>query len=259
MEAGETHLLRQLVQLLRVACKTLPAWIGRGSLPSTMLVPAGPAWVPVLELVADYPPNEPDSDAVLQLGLVEDWVRGVTIQSTAAGADAAGKIVSVLTALFSQSWRNENRERALKILLTIPRHAPAFQDIADRALRGDRHDRAAEELADLALSTLSSAYVVRDFPDFVIDLLRGRLLLTEDDLRDRERDYSAWRVDECFGMRPSGLREFFPASAIQGPFWALFNHHTQKAVELVLELSNHAAAWYGERTWPETILRRPNK
>lgn len=253
--AGDTALLRQVVHLLRVACKTVPWWLPRGGLPSALLVPTGPAWPLVLELVAQQIPTSPGGEALLALGLVEDWARQVTVASPApAGADAAGRIVSALVPLFDRSWKDEARERALKVLLTIPLHSPAFKDLAQRALEGEREDRTAKEFADLALSTLSGTYVSRDYPDFVIELLRARLMLQEADRARYDHSHYPLGVDECFGIRRQGTNDFFPASSLQGPFRALFQYHPKKALDLVLEFSNHAGEWYGERKWPGNNL-----
>lgn len=258
--AGDAALLRQVVHLLRVACKTVPWWLPRGGLPSTLLVPSGPAWPLVLELVAQQIPTSPDGDALLVLGLVEDWARQVTVASPSpAGADKAGIIVSALVPLFDRSWKDDARERALKVLLTIPRYAPAFEDLAQRALEGDRKERTAQEFADLALSTLSSTHVSRDYPDFVIALLRERLMLREVDRARHDYHHYPLGVDECFGLRRQGTNEFFPASSLQGPFRALFHHHPKKALDYVLELSNHSSEWYGERKWPGNDLEEAER
>jgi len=258
--SGDPALLRQVVHLLRVACKTVPGWLRLGVLPSALLIPTGAAWPPVLELVAQHSPTKPDEDALLALGLVEDWARQVTVASLVpAGADSAGRIVSALVDLFGHYRSDDARQRALKVLLIIPRQAPMFGDLARRALAGDRSDHVAREFADLALSTLSSAFVSREFPDFVIDLLRSRLMLSDEDCKRYGSYRSPLRVDECFGMREEGPNEFFPASALQGPFRALFQHHPRKALDFVLELSNHAAEWYGERKWPGHDLERAER
>ncbi|MCP3140839.1 NACHT domain-containing protein [Pyxidicoccus xibeiensis] len=252
--SGDAALLRQVIHLLRVACKTVPSWLPRGGLPSALLVPTGPAWPLVLELVAQHMPTELSEDALLALGLAEDWARQLRQLAIGSpvpdGADATGQIVSALVPLFGFSWKDDARERALKVLLAIPTHAPAFDNLVRRALAGDRDDRTAQEFGDLALSTLSSVHVGRDYPDFVITLLRARLMLTDADRKQYGYSQFALGVDECFGMHEHDRNEFFPASALQGPFGALFTHHPRKALDFLLELSNHAAEWYGERKWP---------
>jgi hypothetical protein len=248
VDEGDKALLRQVMHLLRVACKTPPAWLPVGGLTSTMLVPTGPGWAPALALAADHVPSEPDSDAFLMLGLVEEWVRQLHIAMPAPpGADAAGQIVSALLPLFRDYGFDAQRKRALETLLRIPRHAPAFGDLVRRALVGDPDDRLAREFADLAVSTFSSAFASRDYPAAVIDLLRARLMMSD---ADRPRyGWSPDRVDGFFGLRESRAMDFFPASAIQGPFRALFTHHPRETLAFVIELTNHAGDWYGTQRY----------
>lgn len=255
IDLGDITLLRQVVHLLRVACKTVPEWLPVGSVSSILLIPTGPAWPAVLDLMAMHMPAKPDEDAMLALSLAEDWARQLRIgASVPSGAESAGAIASASVGLFHRFGRDETLKRALKLVLMVPRHAPNFDDLTRRALIKDRSDHLADEFADLAMSTLSSAFVSQEYPDFVTALLRSRLMLTDEDLQRYGHRLSPMRVDEFFGMHEHGVSDFFPASALQGPFRALFRHHPRKALDFVLELSNHAATWYGERKWPGNDL-----
>lgn len=255
---GDRALLRQVVQLLRVACKAAPFGFPASTLSSGLLVPVGAAWAPTLEQVARYlvegrsPTEDAEAgrDALLALGLVEDWARQVSVHTPSPpGADAAGRIVAAILPGFGDYGARELRKRVLEVLLRIPRHVPGFHDLAGRA-RGDddRYDPTARDLGDLMTSTLGSAAVARDFPEVVIDQMRARLMM--DGLEADVYDARPLDVGECFGIRDRSLSDFFPASALQGPFWALLRHHPRRAVDFIVELLNHAADWYGERRWP---------
>lgn len=244
--AGDTALLKQVVHLLRVACKATPQWLPASGLPSTLLVPTGLAWAPMLELLAENLPSAADEVALLGLGMVEDWSKQVSIATPSPpGSDSAGQIVSHLLPLFEGYGYDDPRKRALEVLLKIPGHAAAFSDLAERALTDDWQDRGAREFSDLVISTLSSAYASRDFPDTVIGILRARLMIGDANLRRYAP--SSLDVAECFGIREGGVSDYFPASALQGPFWALLRHHPHKAVAFIIELLNHAGDWYGNR------------
>lgn len=256
VDDGDLDLLRQVVHMLRVGCKTLPWWLSSGGVPSSLLVPTGPAWSPVLALVADHPPTEAGADAMLALGLVEDWARQLSaVNGRPEGAAAAGTLASALLPLVEHGWHNEVRERVLKLVVSLPIDAPAFADMARRALEGDDDDRVTEEFGDLVMSVMSCVHACRETPDFVIALLRSRLLLNDADI---QRHLGGWSrpldVDECFGMRRMGHDQFFPTSAYQGPIRLLFNHHPRAALELVIELANHAGDWYGTQRWPGNDL-----
>jgi hypothetical protein len=244
--AGDTSLLKQVVHLLRVACKATPQWLPASGAPSMFLVPTGPAWAPMLELLAESMPSAAGEEALLALGMVDDWSKQISItMPSPPGADSAGHIVSHLLRLFEGYGYDDPRKRALEVLLKIPRHAAAFGDLAARALADDWQDRGAREFSNLVLSTFSSASASRDFPDTVIGILRARLIIHDATLR--RYTPSTLDVAECFGIRKGGISDYFPASALQGPFLALLRHHPQKAVAFIIELLNHAGDWYGNQ------------
>jgi hypothetical protein len=254
IDMGDASLLSQIIHLLRVACKTTPWWLPR-AIASTLLVPDGAAWGAVLNFVAQHVPFTENSHAILFLGLLEDWAQQVAINQPAPdGADAAGKLATSLMPFFSPEWRGNNLERLLKVILKIPERVRVYEDLTKRALVNDRSDRVATDFAALSMSTFSSAFVCRHDPAFVIELLRRRLTIDESRIRDHDDYRSPIGVDECFGMHRFGVNDFFPASALQGPFRALFQHHPVKALDFVIEISNRAATWYGERKWPGNDL-----
>ncbi len=244
---GDTAVLRHVLHLLRVACKTTPSWLKRGGLPSILLVPAGPAWAPALELVASNLPTS-SSDALIVLGVLEDWARQMNIALPAApGADAAGRIVSALLPLLQGYRLDDARKRALAVLIQIPAQAPAFRELCERTQAGDRKEPFVREFVEKILS-LSSAFACRDVPDLVIGVVRACVMMSEADahsFRGHPLD-----VDECFGIKEVGVNDCFPASALQGPFGALIRYHPGDAVAFLLDLFNHAGDWYGLRRWP---------
>ena len=244
IEAGDKRLLWHVVHLLRVACKSPPQWLFVGGLPSSLLVPVGPAWPSVLALVSDHLPSVPDGDALLCLGLLEDWSRQLNIASPApSGADSAGRIATGLLTLFHGYGFDDARKRSLKVVVMIPSHAPAFEDLSRRARGGDRDDHEAHDLGDLVLSSLSGSFVCREYPDAVIDIARTRLILRE--TSHHRSDWSSLGVDEFFGLAEPARSDFFPASAVQGPFRALLRYHPRKALAFIIELLNHSGDWYG--------------
>jgi hypothetical protein len=221
----------------------------RGALPSIMLIPAGPAWPAVLALAADYPAASHE-EAMLFLGLAEDWAGGVSVWTPdPVGAADAGRLVVQVLPRFVHSYRHdESRKRVLRTMLTIPHYVPGFAALMERACTPQSEDSVARELSELVATTLWSALACRAIPDAVIDVVRARLLMVE---ASRETGWgSAVEVDSSFGIHDRGVTEFFPASAIQGPFHALLREHPSKGLDFILELLNHAGAWYGDRRWP---------
>ena len=255
LEAGDTGLLHQIIRMLRVACKESPRWFGVPGLPSQMLVPAGDAWAPALELVLDLADNLLQDHPLEMLGLVEDWAKQIDwVTSTPAGSATAGLIVERLLGQFDGYRFDDARKRLLVVLLKVPGAVPHFSDLMARARACDRRDEMASELSDMVLGSFDNAYACRDFPSEVIALVNARLRLTEADLSNDWEFASALGVDEVFGIREHGVSEFFPASALQGPYGALLRSHPREAVAFIVDLLNHAGEWYGEQRFPEHRL-----
>ncbi len=72
---GDFDLLDRVTHVLRVACKESPKWLDLPGLPSQVLVPAGPGWVPTLRLVLNLTDELLPKRLQLVVGLVEDWAR----------------------------------------------------------------------------------------------------------------------------------------------------------------------------------------
>ena len=92
---GDFDLLDRVTHVLRVACKESPKWLGVPGLPSQMLVPTGPGWVPTLRVVLDLTDELLPQRLQLVLGLVEDWVRQIDWRNREpAGVEEAGAIAA---------------------------------------------------------------------------------------------------------------------------------------------------------------------
>ncbi len=250
IEAGDIALLRQIIHMLRVACKQSPQWLTAPGLPSFCLVPAGPGWPPTLRVVARIIKSLLPSEALLILGLVEDWARQVDWRTPyPPGSTEAGLIVDKLLPHFEDYGFEDTRKRALEVALKIPRSVPEFPALLTRAESANYEDRTASDLADLVLGSLSGSQACRDYPRQVISLANTRLRTTEEELR-RDHSYSSFRVDRSFGMQEHGVSDFFPASALQGPFGALLRSNPREGVDFIVDLLNHAADWYGNQRAP---------
>ena len=254
IENGDVQLLVQIIHILRVACKESPCWFSIPGLPSQMLVPTGPGWVPVLQAVAQLIETLLPSQKLLILGLVEDWATQVMWNNPSpAGYEEVGLIVNALLPLCDGYGFNDSRKRTLEVLLKIPCAVPEFRGLIARAKKCDLRDYLASELSDLILGSVSSAYTCRDYPAEVISLVNTRLRHTDTDFGD-EYYRSDWKVSKVFGIRELGVSDFFPASAHQGPFGALLHSHRREALDFILGLLNHGGEWYGTQRWPGKSL-----
>jgi len=189
-------------------------------------------------------------NAPLILGLVEDWAKQINWRNTTpSGLADAGRIVSALLFGVEGYGFEDLRKRTLEVILKIPGAVPEFRALLKRAESPDHRDRVASDLADLLLGSLSGSYACQAYPAEVISFVNARLRINDSDLGYDGR-FSALEVNQVFGIREYGVSEFFPASALQGPFTALLQSHPQEAVTFVLDLLNHAGDWYGRQKWP---------
>lgn len=234
--------LKRVVHLLRVACKSLPDWLATvGYLQSSIMVPTGSAWPNALALVykaiADFLPK----DIELTVGLLEDWSNLVGVENLRPqGYQDAAKIAFRLLEVLGGYQQRKTRERVFSILSKNPcGERDAFVDLM---AFGDHRDRKAEEFADFLLEGMQAIYVAREFPDELVELAKRRLCLDETEESESFSRSSRLDVDEFFGMESH--REFYPPSALRGPFLPLLRQHFKKGVECVLEFVNHAGERY---------------
>ena len=254
---GDLDLLDRLVQVLRVGCRESPKWLDVPGLPSQMLVPTGPGWVPVLGLVLDGMDALLPERAQVALGLVEDWARQIDWRNPdPPGTAEAGAITDRLLREFGDYGSDDARQRTLKVVVKIPRAVPQFKDLVDRARTCSHADLTAFDLLDVVLNKPEGAFVCRHFPDETVALLDARLWSSDAD-RVRERGFMGSGIDDLnyvFGMRDLPTDSYHPPSALQGPFSALLATHPRKAVAFVAGLLNHAGRTYATAQWPGRVF-----
>ena len=257
--ANDAELLVRLIHLARVACKKTPKWLHNLITPPSMLLePDGEAWPVLLETVAD------ELDYLLPrytgpiLGLLEDWSQGASTDSpTPNGTIPAG---SVAYGLLEQTggFRNDNlRKRVLKAIARVPSANPKrFIDLLGRASdRSGNRDMLLEEFSELLVNGIDGIPACRDFPDQMAQLTLSWCCLSEQDLERASRSYGGFRgIEPEFGIRANRQFDFFPQSAIRGPFLPLLRFHPNVGVNLILDLVNHAGDWYGNRKWLDSRL-----
>jgi len=252
---GDFDLLARVVHVLRVACMESPRWLDVPGLPSQMLVPTGPGWVPTIGLVLDFIDTLVPERAQLLLGLVEDWGKQMDrVNPAPDGMQQAGAIIDRLLPEFDGYGSDDARERALKVVVKIPSAVPQFKGLIERSKTCDYDDRLASGLSELILTKLEGGFACRDFPDEVISLVDARLRLSDADRERIRLGVGRGEIEYGFGVRDIQIGSYYPASAVQGPFGALLRSHPRKAVAFILRLVNHAGDWYATKQWPGRIL-----
>lgn len=242
LTANSGSLLRRVIHLVRVACKTTPHW-AKGVVVPTWFIPFGPAWPAALKIVREELPLFVPSTIGLVVGLLSDWAS--SIAWWAPVPDGASDAVAIAHALLPHVDSHSSRDLRKSVLSVIAK-APSgdlaeFARLADRAAKADRHDHAAEELGQLLLTGLDSPFACRDAPDDVIRVADAKLFLRDD---ERSRDYHhAIEIESSFGLR-NFPTEFFPASSLQGPFLPLLRSHPPKGLAFIIRLLNRACEAY---------------
>ena len=253
--ANEASLLVRLIHLTRIACKGVPRWLDDvGTPPSVLLEPEGEAWEAVLEAVAGALVLLLPMHTGAIVGLLEDWSRGANWKSPQpAGSRAAGKVAFGLLEGVGDYRSDDLRKRVLRAIARVPRADDrGFERLVKLASdRVTQHDPTPRDFAEILLYGIEGVPACRDFPEHMAQLTLSWCCLTDADLERMQGDYWSFPdIEPEFGLTAYLCLEFFPASAIRGPFLHLLRHHPKVGVQLVLDLVNHSGHWYGERKWP---------
>ncbi len=236
-------LLRRVIHLVRVACKTTPPWAKKAVVP-TWFVPSGPAWPAVLRLVREELSLFVPREVGLVAGLLSDWASGIVWwENVPAGANDAVSIAHALLPLVDDYSSKDLRKTVLGVIVKAPSgDLVEFSKLADRATNSDRDDQVAKEFGELLLSGLECSFACRDAPDDVIKVSNAYILTPTDEGSDDYRHEVD--IGANFGVEDDSRQGFFPASALQGPFLSLLKNHSAKALAFIINLLNRACEAY---------------
>jgi len=263
--ADDCSLLRRVIHLLRVGCKSSIGNIAIDeAAPWVHYLPKYPAWAAVLKIVRKNLVALIPRNGELILGLLEDWAQGVNwLLSYPGGAKDAAEIAFSLLPDSDDwhHWAREATERLLKVIAKIPRGAPEkIKDIAHRAESG-RDDHIADEFAELVLEHLDGIPMCRDCPDEVIRMAEARWGITSDKEEGEEGSgfQDHFDVEVAFGLPMTLSFDYFPPSAYHGPFWGLLAQHPKEAVDFIIRFSNYCSDSYGDPKIFHRYVELPGK
>ncbi len=246
--AGQAEVLQRVMHLVRVSCKTVSPLSRAKSWIEQWYIPQGATWPNVLNFLSDQWDRVPETLHSQVIKFVEEWAQGVSWYSPYPdGATPAGLILEKLWPAVHEGYREESpKHRVLKIMLKVPKSVErTFKDLAARRqqLTVRREDRDAELFGETLLKPFEAVAASRDFPDETIAVSRAVWKATppEDDGFHR----GMREVESVFGLEHYGSPSFFPASALQGPFQSLLQHHPRLAIPFIVRLINDAVELYG--------------
>lgn len=261
----DAALLRRLLFLVRVACKTISPMApgGKEALAMNWLVPTGRAWASTLEFVDTRWERIPDSLRSQILAFIEEWASGINfVAPYPAGAEHAGKLLQKLYPVVTTGYGEETeRARVVALALDIPKSAISLvESLAQRALAtvSRAHDDAADEFMGLLLKPYKAGALCRDFPELTSRLFFSVWFAPAPHLDDDSRYYSGLRgIPSVFGLAERHNVRMFPQSAAQGPFLQLLRSQPRAGIQFITELVNRACAFYGEQRDPLQFVDPP--
>lgn len=247
---NEARLLCRAIHLVRVACKTVsPLAPKDAGMARQWHIPSGSAWPNLMDFVAGRWDEAPRSAYPLILGFLEDWANGVSWQTPyPTGAKSAGIMLERLLPHMKDGWRGESeKQRVLSLITRVPKVVePLFKDLVNRAqIANHREDPDAELFAETLLKPFQAMPACRDFPNDLINLCLSMWKVKH--TPDSDDFYSGLReVDSVFGLSENSHHDFFPPSALQGPFKHLLLFHPALGIPFIVSLMNYAAEHYGQ-------------
>jgi len=260
--ADERNYLIRIIHLLRVGCVKNPDWIPlRLDVPLFFPIPDGPAWDTVLELVKENLCRFELGGEMLLLGLIEDWARGVSVQTPyPAGANSVAAIAHWLLPRFGGYQFEEQQVSTLKVIAKIPK---SDSDKFLALLRGNeeasRRDFISDKLKKLVFAELEGLHAARDLPEHIVQIGWKYFLHLSDPVGEDRAYHGEMGVEKAFGIDEIRHFEFFPASAIRGSFLHLLRYHPTLGCQFIVDLCNFSSDWYGRAITPQQFVELPSK
>lgn len=131
------------------------------------------------------------------------------------------------------------------MIAKIPNADPErFSDLLKGNPEDEERDYTAKNLREIIFQELDGEYAARDMPDLVVSVTKDYLLCSESDLAQRWDYRSSLTLEPLFGIKDARRHGFDPPSAYRGPFLSLLHHHSNKGLDLIIDVFNHSADWY---------------
>lgn len=249
--ANDKSQLKIIIHLLRVACKKpsphwrLPERMAGKVLGDLYLVPDGSAWGAVIRIIHRNLIKFEVKDLSFLLGLMEDWKANVNWQSQLPDAARETGLIALHfwnTIDDEYDWE-EALGRLASILLAIPNAIAAeFETllVANAKPDDDNHYHRNEIIGKKLLASLECWAACRFLPQAIANFAEKRLGIETADVPRPNQSSYARDMDGHFGLRTGLEHDYFPASALQGPFFQLLRWHPEVGIEFILKLNNVA-------------------
>lgn len=245
------RLLRQVVHILRVACRAaIPRRLFGVDSAGEVFLPKGSGWTGAGHVMETAIPLFTDADLLLIIGFLEDWV--LPTKYGLRYPPSASSIARIAWHWLSRlPWRSPVRdaeERLLRVILTVPCAAePTLTEKVEEALKNGHHGHSDQDLLTLIFNHFACDAIVRDLPDLAFRVA-DHLLGLEQDLdsaiaRDCN-DHRSRAVEHAFGFGRRHSMDDDPASAFHGPYLRMLWHHPRRGVDFLVKMINRAGDAY---------------
>lgn len=240
--------LQRFIHLLRIACKKpnpllpLPQNNLASVLGDSSLIPEGEAWPALIRLLHQNIATLDSEDMPLLLGLFEDWKAGIHWQlPLPAAAREVGLIALHLWNTIEKShYSNDILDRIANLILAVPSAInDEFSEVLEREIERAGRTPRAELLDKKLLASFEGWAACRSHSSQIARLARALWGLDNPMPKRSRRGYDL-DMEEHFGLRNKHDFRYFPASALQGPFWPMLQANPMEAINLILTLTNVA-------------------
>lgn len=251
LNANGAKFLRQVIHLLRVACKAaIPRRLFGIEGTGDVFLPRGNGWNGAAELMETSRTLFGETDFPFVLRFLEDWVQltrwGVHYPK---GAKSIAKLALYWLPKV-ESWRcpvRDGRERLFKILLSMPLAAePELSQMAMTAMKDKERYHDYRELLELMFNHFYADALCRDMPDLAVSVAEyslGLHLPLEQALSSGS-GYEMNAMNDAFGLGFRLSSDDYPASAYHGTFFKFLLHHPQRGLDFILKFVNRACEAY---------------
>lgn len=249
--ADGARLLRQVVHILRVACRAaIPRRLFGVDFVGEFFLPKGNGWIGAGHVMEVAIPLFTDADLLLIIGFLEDWVLltryGLRYPP---GASSIAKIAWHW--LPKLPWRSPVRdaeERLLRVILTIPCAAEStLTEKVEEALKNGHHGHSDRDLLNMIFNHFACDAIVRDLPDLAFRVAEHLLGLDQSLKSAIARDWNdrlSREVEHAFGFGKRHSMDDFPSSAFHGPYLRMLWHHPSRGVDFLVRMINRAGDAY---------------
>lgn len=248
--ANRGHLLRQIIHILRVACRAaIPRKLFGVESDGEFFFPKGNGWIGAAELMEAAIPLLTEEDLPLVIGFLEDWIllTRYGLQYPRGARSIARIAWHWLPRIPWRSSVKDAKERLLRVLLAIPLAAePDLTMFVEEAISDEVQTRDDEIVLKLIFSHFASDAVVRDLPNLVFRVAEHLLGLnrTLEEVVGDHSGYETEAVNYAFGLGTRFTMDDYPASAYHGPYLRMLWHHPTGGLDFLVRMINRSCDAY---------------